>query len=176
VSAFDHQAAGGNTLPFRRAYIIFPAAVLLTCVVLAAVFYPQLAEPVAYHFTGGEPDRWLSRGAIISWLLVPQFVFTLLGWLLARGLLLFSARFRQAENPAVRTLLLLVGNMVALPQLILGFAMLSVFSYNVYQVQFIPLWLFAALVMLVGVIVLGVFFLKAFRQSRAAVAVPRSKK
>jgi membrane-bound ClpP family serine protease len=61
-------------------------------------------------------------------------------------------------------MLLLMGNMMALPQIILGFAMLQVFSYNAYQIQLMPLWAFALLVMGLGGIILGVFFTLAVRQ------------
>ena len=52
-----------------------------------------------------------------------------------------------------------MGNMVALPQIILGFAMLDIFLYNAYQIDILPLWIFALIVLVLGGIILGVFFI-----------------
>ena len=57
-----------------------------------------------------------------------------------------------------------MGNMVALPQIILSFAMLDIFSYNAYQTRIMPLWIFALIVMVLGGIVLGVFFFSVIRR------------
>ena len=39
----------------------------------------MLSLEVAYHFTDDMPDRWVSRGAIIAWLIVPQFILAIIG-------------------------------------------------------------------------------------------------
>ena len=153
-----------KTVPFRWIYIILPVAVLIISVILAAVFYHLLPGEVAYHFEDGSPDRWVGRGAIIAWMLAPQFVFVLLAgaivWLITK----LSAFSRQTENPWIKRLLSLMGNMVALPQLILSFAMLDIFLYNSYKVHIMPLWVFALIVMVSGGIILGIFFIRAIRQ------------
>jgi len=59
-----------------------------------------------------------------------------------------------------------MGNMVALPQIILTFAMLDIFLYNAYQVHLIPLWVFALIVIIAGGVILGTFLIQALRQFR----------
>jgi hypothetical protein len=54
--------------------------------------------------------------------------------------------------------------MIALPQLVLAFAMLAIFSYNSYGIYLMPLWVFALIVMGLGGIILGAFFFLAIRQ------------
>ncbi len=66
----------------------------------------------------------------------------------------------------MRRLLPVMGNMIALPQFILTFAMLDVFLYNAYQIKFIPIWVFITIIMVLGVIILGVFFFQIIRQAR----------
>ncbi len=61
-----------------------------------------------------------------------------------------------------------MGNMVALPQIILCFAMLDIFSYNSYQIHIMPLWVFALIIMGLGGIILGVFFIRAIQQAWGA--------
>ena len=57
-----------------------------------------------------------------------------------------------------------MGNMIALPQVILCFAMLDIFSYNSYQIRLMPLWVFALIVMGLGTIISGIFFMWGLRQ------------
>jgi hypothetical protein len=132
---------------------------------MTAVFYGRLPEQVAYHFEDGSPDRWLSRGAFIAWLLVPQLLFTLLGYIVVRVVLL-SARYWPADDVLMKRMLPVMGNMAGLPQAILTFAMLDIFLYNAYGTRFIPLWIVAVIVMAGGLAVLGMFFFRVIRQAR----------
>jgi uncharacterized membrane protein len=150
---------------FRWTFVVLPVALFIISLILTAIFYQQLPNQVAYHFQVDSPDRWLSRGAFVAWLLIPQFLFTLLAFIIVR-LVLSSARYWPTENTLMRRLLPVMGNMIALPQLILTFAMLDVFLYNAYQIKFIPIWVFTTIIMVLGVIILGVFFFKIIRQAR----------
>ncbi len=155
----------GEKLTFRCTFIILPLALLVVSLVLTAVFYHAMPDRVAYHFQNGSPDRWMERGTFITWLLVPQAVFTLLAFIVVR-LVLFSARYWPAENTAMRRILPVMGNMVALPQIILTFAMLDIFLYNAYQIKLIPLWIFALVIMIAGGAVLVVSFIRTGRTTR----------
>ena len=151
-------------MPFRLRYMVLPLAIFLLSLALAAYFYHLLPREVAYHFKDGLPDKWLNRNIIIAWMLAPQFFFMLLAGAITWGITKLSARFQQTKSRWAENLLLLMGNMVALPQTILGFAMLDIFSYNSYQVRLLPLWVFALIVMGLGGIILGVYFAFAIRQ------------
>ena len=158
----------GVTLAFHWSYIILPVVILLLSIVLIAYFYRLLPAEVAYHFrSDGSPDRWLSRGTLIIWMLLPQLFLTLIAGAITWGVTKISARFRPPENTRVRPagILSLMGNMIALPQVLLGFAMLDIFSYNAYQKHIMPLWVFALIVMALGGIILGMFFIRAIRQA-----------
>ena len=161
------QANTVATLAFRWSYIILPVVVLLLSIILTAYFYHLLPVEVAYHFkSDGSPDRWLSRGTIILWLLLPQLFFTLLAGASTWGIARLSSLFSQPEDGWIKPerILLLMGNMVVLPQVILFFAILGIFIYNSYQIHILPLWIFALIVMVVGGIILGVFFVRAMWQ------------
>ncbi len=101
----------------------------------------------------------------MTWLILPQFLFTLLAFIVVR-LVLLSARYWPRENTLMRRILPVMGNMLALPQIILTFAMLDIFLYNAYQIRLIPLWVFALIIMILGVVVLGAFFVQTIRQAR----------
>ena len=146
-------------ITFRWIYIILPVAILLLSIILTGYFYRLLPPEVAYQLKASEPDRWASRSAIVVWTLTPQFIFVLL----AAAIVLVNTKLnmwlRQAESTVARKVLSLMGNMVALPQIILGFAMLDIFLYNAYQIDIMPLWIFALIVLVLGGIILGVFFI-----------------
>jgi len=155
-------------IAFRWRYIALPVSVFLLSLILTSFFYHLLPGQVAYHFQDGSPDRWMSRGAIIAWMLAPQFFLALLAAAIIRGITKLSTHFRQKASRGLERILSLMGNMIVLPQIILGFAMLYIFSYNAYQIHLMPLWVFALLVMGIGGIILGVFFIHAIRQVRGS--------
>lgn len=152
---------------FRWRHIALPLIFLLLSVGLAVYFYPRLPGEIAYHFQDGLPDRWLSRGATTAWLLVPQFLLAGLSAAVVLGVIRLGNRFQSTANKRAETMLLLMGNMVALPQLVLAFAMLAIFSYNSYGIYLMPLWIFALIVMGLGGIILGAVFFLALQQALA---------
>ena len=154
-------------MPFRWRYIALPVFFLLLAIGLVIFFYPKLPGEVAYHFRDSLPDRWTGRGAATAWLLVPQFLLAGLGAAIVMGVIRLGSRFQSTAGKRSETLLLLMGNMVALPQVVLAFAMLTIFSYNSYGLYLMPLWLFAIIVMGLGGIVLGALFFLAIQQALA---------
>ncbi len=156
-----------SALAFRWSYIILPLAILLLSLILATYFYRLLPGEVAWHFKGGSPDRWLSRSAIVLWLLLPQFFFTLVAGAITWGAIRLLTRFAPSGKTRLRAegILPLMGNMLALPQSILCFAILDIFSYNSYGIRLLPLWVFALIIMVVGGIVLSVFFIRILWQA-----------
>ena len=158
-------------LPFRWSYILLPLAILLLSLILAAYFYHLLPTEVAYHFKlDGTPDRWLSRPMSMVWALVPQLLLTLLAGGIIWGITRMGILSRQAESTWVKPerILSLMGNIVALPQFIVCFAMLDIFSYNSYQTHIMPMWIFLVIILGLATIALGLFlvliFLKAKQQ------------
>ena len=155
---------------FRWRYIALPLVVLILTVAMVGYFYRLLPPEVAYHFqSDGSPDQWLSRSTIVLWALLPQFFLTILAGAITWGLTKLGSVSSDvaAIMAKLGRLLLVMGNMVAIPQIILCFAMLDIFSYNSYQVHILPLWVFALIVMVVGAIVLTVFFFQTVRQAWA---------
>ena len=162
------QTTTGATLVFHWGYIILPVVILLLSIILTAYFYHRLPVELAYRFkSDGSPDGWLSRGTIILWMLLPQLFLTLLAGAITWGITKLGALVGQPESTWIKPerILSLMGNMMALPQVILCFAMLDIFSYNSYQIHIMPLWVFALIVMGVGGIILGIFFIQALRRA-----------
>ncbi len=155
------------TMVFRWSYIILPLLIRLLSIIMTVYFYQILPAEVAYHFeSDGSPDKWLSRGATVLLALLPQLLLTLVAAVLTWGITKLSALFRQPANTLIRPerILLLMGNMIALPQIIFSFAMLDIFSYNAYQIHIMPLWTFALIIMGLGAIILGIFFIRIIGQ------------
>jgi len=151
-------------LPFRKKYIALPVVVLVISVIVVAVFYRMLPAELAYRFEDGAPAGWLSRSALIFGGLLAQVVLTVLAVAVVGVTIRIGARFSAMLTPAVGKMLVIMGNMVALPMIVLVFAMLNIFSYNAYQVRLMSPLAFALLVAALGLIVLGVLFSVAVRQ------------
>jgi len=60
----------------------------------------------------------------------------------------------QTEGQVLQpeTLLTWMGNLVVLPQVIFGFVILDLFSYNVYQKHLLPVWLFMVIALVIATI------------------------
>ena len=162
------ETTTGATLAFHWSYILLPVVVLLLSLILTACFYHRLPDELAYRFqSDGSPDRWLGRGAIVLWMLLPQLFLALVAGAVTWGITRLSALFRQPETTWIKPerILLFMGNMIALPQGILFFAMLDIFSYNSYQIHILPLWVSALIIMALGGIIPGIFFIQAMRQA-----------
>jgi uncharacterized membrane protein len=164
-----------NRLSFRWSYIIAPAIVFLISIILFAFFYHLLPAQVAVHFDmDGNPDNWLSPAVTGVTVLAPQLLFVLLAWGIAWGATRLGNRFSQAGGGWVKTerLVSFMGNIMALPQLIMLFAMLDILSYNSYQTHILPMWLFLIIVLVVmtaGLLALAVFI---FLRARRAMSQP----
>lgn len=156
---------GATRLTFRWHYIALPLITLLLAAVTTAVFYPQLPAEVTYQFQADSPPVYLSRGAIAVWALLPQFCLVVLAGATVWGAARLFNLIPQTEgglNP--KGILALMGNIIGLPQLIISFAILDVFRYNLSGTHIMPVWIFALIVMGVGGIVLSVFFFLAIRR------------
>ena len=153
---------------FRWRYIALPLAVLILSVAMVGYFWRLLPAEVAYHFrSDGSPDQWLNRSTIVLWALLPQLFLTILAGAITFGLSKLGSISSDiaAVMAKLGRVLLVMGNMVAIPQVILCFAMLDIFSYNSYQIHILPVWVFALIVIVIGAIVLTVFFYQTVRQA-----------
>lgn len=160
------QANTPKIVSFRWSFVALPLAMLLISIVLAVIFYGRLSPEVAYRFSNGHPVSSASRGALLGWSLGLQLVFTLLS-LAMTALVTYAARRMQViETPLNKMLFAIIGNVVALPQIIIAYAVLDIFLYNIYVKSLPSLWAFALLVMVVGGAILAVLFARAMAQSR----------
>ena len=153
----------------RLSYIIGPLAILLLSLILSAYFYHLLPAEVAYHFElDGTPDGWLSREVTMVWMLLPQLVFVLLAGATSWGATRLSRRFGQIKSTGVRLerVVLFMGNLIALPQLIVCFAMVDIFSYNLYQRHIMPIWIFPLVILGLVTIALGIFLVYILSKAR----------
>lgn len=151
--------AASAGIAFNWRYISLPLLILAASLVLTAIFYGQLPEEVAYRFTlDGDPDAYTSAGAAVALMLGIQVLFMFLAWLIIRTVIRMGFFNQQIDDTLVKPekMLSVMGNMMAIPNLIMAFALLDIFSYNAYEVHYMPLWLFAVIALVVGSVVLGI--------------------
>jgi hypothetical protein len=124
-----------------------------------------LPEEISYRFNGSGADRTVALGAFVAITLIPQAFFTLMALAVTR-IVMLGARYAPPGETPLKQLLPIMGNMLALPQIILFFAMLQIFLYNAYQTGIIPLWIIAITVLVAGGIVLVALFIRIIRRFR----------
>jgi uncharacterized membrane protein len=163
ASPQDSQPA----VSFSWSHITLPIALLVLSIVLAVVFYPKLTAEVAYRFDfDGSPRNLAGRQAVVLVTLLGQLILALMACAIVWGATKLSGSSGQAGGArSTRMLVLVMGNMVAVPQLVIGFVMADIFGYNVYGRHLLPLWAFALAVMLLAGVVLVIFFVKIIRRS-----------
>jgi uncharacterized membrane protein len=155
-------------LSFRWSYIIAPLAIFLLSLILAAYFYHLLPAELASHFElDGTPDGWLSREMTMLWMLLPQLVFVLVAAVIAWGVSRLSTRFGQWGNGIKgEKVVSFMGNIIALPQLLVCFAMADIFRYNLSQRHIMPMWVFSLIVLGLVTIALVMFLVYIFSRLR----------
>lgn len=164
----DYQTGGKPR--FRWTYIALSIAVLVLSLVLTGFFFPHLPDRLAYHFTvDGIPDRWMGRSQFILISLLPQVLLTIVAAATAGVMTWLSPRFKAVNmNLKLENIINLMGNIVALPEIVLAVFMLDVYLFNVFNVYFLPIWALGVIVMLIGGLVFAVFFFRTVRESRRA--------
>jgi uncharacterized membrane protein len=165
------ENSGGDTVKlFRWSYIVLPLVLFLLSLALIAGFYGMLPENVAYVFSGdGSPEKSVGRGQLVLWSAALQLCLTLAAVLVTRTIAGVYNRFVQPDSTGMNPgkLIGLMGNMLVLPQVIIFFAMIDIFSYNSYGTHFLPLWLNALIVLLAGGLILGIVFIRFLLQIRS---------
>lgn len=166
-------------VPFRLSYIMAPLIVLLVLVALSAVFFGKLPAQVGYHFgPDGTPDRWFSPQAAVALMLVPSVVLTLLSVGLTRGIIKLGILSGQQEVMGLkpRRLMQILGNLAALPQIVLSFVIFDIFSYNAYGIHTMSALAFILLLVIVccgmGV---GLLYI-IYRARKKAISQPEEQK
>jgi hypothetical protein len=137
----------------------------LLSIIVAGIFYVQLPAEIAFHTREGAADTTMALGAFIAWMIVPQVFFTLLAIALTRIVMLGLRYAPPGETPLLQ-LLPLMGNMIGLPQIILFIAMVEFFLYNANQIDIIPLWIIAVIVLAAGMIIMVIVFTRIIRKFR----------
>jgi uncharacterized membrane protein len=155
------------SVSFRWGYVALPIALFVISILLAVVFYPRLFAEAAYRFNfDGSPRNFAGRQTIIFVTLIGQFILTLMACAIVWGATALSGSAGQTDSArSTQRLVMVMGNMVAVPQLVIGFVMADIFGYNVYARHLLPLWAFALAVMLLAGVVLVIFFVKTIRRS-----------
>ena len=165
------ETAKRATLTFRWQYIMLPIIICFLFVILSAVFYSKLPADVGYHFKpDGTPDRWLNREMAMALMLAPQILLTLLAGATTKGITKLGILSEQTGGIGIepQKILSRMGNVVALPQIVIGLVILDIFTYNIYQIHILPTWAFL-LVLGIATITLVLLLVFTIRKARKRV-------
>jgi nitrogen fixation-related uncharacterized protein len=147
---------------FRWNHILLPLSILVLSIIIAFVFYGKLPDHVVTRNT------LVNRGVIMIWAILPQILLTLMSVTIAWGTSKIHLLIPENEPGAIRieTVMAVMSNMVAIPQLILFFVMLDIFTFNAFEKHISFLWAFTLSIILIGLVILGVFFIRTIRTVR----------
>ena len=161
-----------SRLPFRWRYILLPLILFIASVIVTVFFYAQLPWMAAYHFdTAGAPDAWAFREFIAAVGTGIQLILLLAAFIIVltvSRLGFITAQSAPALSP--QRLAVFMGNLLAVPQLIVLFALLDIFIFNAYTRHLFSMWLFLIIVLVLATLALFVFMfvfaLRAMRQMK----------
>lgn len=160
-----------GAIEFRWKYIFFPINLLVLAVILVMIFYTKLPMEPGYTFgDDGFATRTMDRIWLVAWLGGTQIALTLSAVFVTRSISSVFNKFVEPDSKSINPelIIMLMGNMIAIPQGIVFFAMLDIFSYNSYETHLLPLWLNALIFLVAGGVILGIFFLRIFFQIRGS--------
>jgi uncharacterized membrane protein len=149
----------------RWSYFILPVVILLISVIITIYFYGKLPDAVAWRLNSVDSPA-ISRFQIVLWAIVPQLLLTLLAMVITYGTTKIAGLLNQAPSDGIRlgTVLMVMSNMVVIPQLILIIAMLRIFSYNSFQTHIGFVWWVYLAIIIAGIVLLSIFFVRALRK------------
>lgn len=151
---------------FGYSRIVFPLIVLAASMVLALIFLPQVTGELAFRFTAnGNPLNSANRYLVTGFLIGAQVLLVAGGWLNGYFIYRVGASHGTTSLSGVKAAktAVLSANMVALPQVILAFVLVYVYSFNVSGVHLMPVWLFVVLAMVTGSMIIIYNFVKITR-------------
>jgi uncharacterized membrane protein len=163
------EAKKETAVPGRRfqiSYIAAPMAVLLISLLLAIFLYRNIPDQVAYHYSAGEPDRWLGREWLLGWGLAIQVILILLGAAIVHAVNEATSRFGTDSTGMVHSYLTFMGNAVALPQMVVTFAIADAVHFNLTGDHFVPLWGLLITFIAAGIIFFGIAVIILVMRSR----------
>jgi hypothetical protein len=161
-----HPAVKSAKKPgIRWSYFILPVAILLISVIITIYFYGKLPDAVVWRLNSSN-SATISRSQLVLWSIVPQLLLALLALVIAYGAAKISDLFNQASDSSIKldTVLIVMSNMVVIPQLVLIIAMLRIFSYNAFGTQISFIWWVSLAIILAGVVFLSIFFVNLIRK------------
>jgi hypothetical protein len=134
-------------------------------VIITIYFYGKLPDAIAWRLNSVDSPT-ISRFQIVLWAIVPQLLLTLLAMVITYGTTKIAGLLNQAPSDGIRlgTVLMVMSNMVVIPQLILIIAMLRIFSYNAFGTQISFIWWVSLAIILAGVFFLSIFFVNLIRK------------
>jgi uncharacterized membrane protein len=159
-------------LGFRWRYVLLPVVVAVISMAVAAYFYGLLPVDISYRFAAdGTGETFTGRTGLVITAVAVQLLLAVLAAGVAHVVARLGNGFLSRDvgrMPVVESVIVVMSNMVVLPQVVLFFAMLDVFSYNAFQHHLVEPWIVALVAMLVGGPVLAILLFRAIRGSRAA--------
>ena len=149
----------------RWSYFILPVIILLASIVITIYFYDKLPNAVEWRLNSNNSPT-ISRSQVVLWAIGPQLLLTLLAIVITYGGTKIGDLLGDASGNSIKldAILMVMSNMVIIPQLILIIAILNIFNYNSFQTHINFISWFSLAIIFVGVVFLSIFFVNLIRK------------
>lgn len=142
-----------------------PLVLLLLSAISSGMLYPSLPQDVVYRFSAsGLPEDEMSKAGAIGLMLGIQLLLFALaagvGWIISRIL------HDTVSTPALKIVPAFMGNIVAVPQLVIVFLMANMFIFNIYGQAPMPPWIIVSVALGIGTITLVWFVIVMVKNTR----------
>lgn len=164
------QTAASPKTKVRWNFFAIPLIILILSVIITIAYYGKLPDPV-YLRPDTDSTASITRFMAVLWAIVPQLLMALIAMIIAYGAGKITALFAQTPDAGAKQLegvMLVMSNMVIIPQLVLLVAMINIFSYNAFKTHMSFVWWFSLTVVFTGIIVLTIFFVRALQKMAKA--------
>ncbi|MCL2140552.1 MAG: hypothetical protein FWH42_02575 [Dehalococcoidia bacterium] len=146
---------------FRISFVIAPATLAVFAIILSACVFGALPASIDYRFTSEGVGR-NSMSSIIFVLVLSaiQVICAIIAWGTVSIIVRLSHNYFRDEAPLFKLdgFIMLMSNMVLLPQVILSYFMLDTYIYALWEKHLIPVTTFAFAVIIIGsLIILSTF-------------------
>ncbi|MEO0123329.1 MAG: PH domain-containing protein [candidate division WOR-3 bacterium] len=113
--------------------LLVPETIFMLTLIMIILLYPQLPDKIATHFdVRGNPDGWSPKISFIYFGILSQIIS-----LIICAISFFAMRNRYHEPMAIYLLII----MVSVVQLIVAYAALDIYWFNVYDSHLLPMGL-----------------------------------
>jgi uncharacterized membrane protein len=162
-------------LAFRWRYVAAPFIFTAACLIFCLAFVFTAPNPLPFRFDAdGSVLNSMNKFAFVALILICQAIGVLVAAAVAQTIIKLSQTMLKSSTAPVALdgFVLLMSNMVLLPQVILAYLMVDAFISATWSVHLISFLLFAIIAATAGIAILAVAFIRVSSKMNSVINKP----